>query len=161
MEISRSWPNSVCFDNKFIYVFGGLCELNNDTLNNQIEKFDISINNNTDNKWELININSNFILPFYSGTVQINNEELIIVGGKIDVKEDDIEECYHYFKNDNLIKKSDDFSLPNKDEFNGNLFIQIEEKKFGQFSSIYNDYFYIIDIENKNIELIKLEENNK
>ena len=26
---------------------------------------------------------------------------------------------------------------------------------------IYNDYFYIIDIENKNIELIKLEENNK
>ena len=161
LEISRSWPNSVCFDNKFIYVFGGLCELNNNNLNNQIEKFDISINNNTDNKWELININSSLILPFYSGIVQINNEELIIVGGKIDVKEDDIEECYHYFKNDNLIKKSDDFSLPNKDEFKGNLFIQIEEKKFGQFSSIYNDYFYIIDVENKNIELIKLEENNK
>ena len=60
--------------------------------------------------------------------------------------------------NDNILfNDNKNIKLPNNDEFNGSLFIELGDNKFGQFSSIYNDYFYIVDINNKNIELIKFD----
>ena len=153
---ARSWPSCVCLDDKYIFLFGGLCDSTNSSLNNQIEKLDITKNNN-DNKWEIFNINSDIKIPFYSGVVKINNEEFFLLGGKFDAKDNNIDECYNLSLKDKSIKKIDDVKLPNNDEFNGSLFIELGDNKFGQFSSIYNDYFYIVDINNKNIELIKFD----
>ena len=153
---SRSWPSCVCLDDKYIFLFGGLFDSIDSSLNNQIEKLDINKNNN-DNKWEIFNINSDIKIPFYSGVVKINNEEFFLLGGKFDAKDNNIDECYNLSLKDKSIKKIDDVKLPNNDEFNGSLFIELGDNKFGQFSSIYNDYFYIVDINNKNIELIKFD----
>ena len=156
LQNSRSWPSCVCLDDKYIFLFGGLFDSIDSSLNNQIEKLDINKNNN-DNKWEIFNINSDIKIPFYSGVVKINNEEFFLLGGKFDAKDNNIDECYNLSLKDKSIKKIDDVKLPNNDEFNGSLFIELGDNKFGQFSSIYNDYFYIVDINNKNIELIKFD----
>ena len=153
---SRSWPSCVCLDDKYIFLFGGLCDSIDSSLNNQVEKLDIN-KNNSDNKWEILNINSDIKLPFYSGVVKVNNDELFLLGGKFDAKESNIDEFYNFSLKDNSINKIEDIKLPNNDEFNGCLFIELGENKFGQFSSIYNDYFYIVDINNKSIELIKFD----
>ncbi len=73
------------FRYKYIFLFGGLCDSTNSSLNNQIEKLDITKNNN-DNKWEIFNINSEIKLPFYSGVVKINNNELFLLGGNLILK---------------------------------------------------------------------------
>ena len=156
LKHSRSWPSCVCLDDKYIFLFGGLCDSIDSSLNNQVEKLDIN-KNNSDNKWEILNINSDIKLPFYSGVVKVNNDELFLLGGKFDAKESNIDEFYNFSLKDNSIKKIEDIKLPNNDEFNGCLFIELGENKFGQFSSIYNDYFYIVDINNKSIELIKFD----
>ena len=153
---SRSWPSCVCLDDKYIFLFGGLCDSIDSSLNNQVEKLDIN-KNNSDNKWGILNINSDIKLPFYSGVVKVNNDELFLLGGKFDAKESNIDEFYNFSLKDNSINKIEDIKLPNNDEFNGCLFIELGENKFGQFSSIYNDYFYIVDINNKSIELIKFD----
>ena len=54
----------------------------------------------------------------------------------------------------------DDYKLPNKDEFDGKLFIDLGDSKYGQFSSIYSDLFYMVDLQNKNIEIIKPEQSD-
>ena len=158
LEVSRSWPSCVCIEDKFIFLFGGLCDSNDNSLINQIEKLDITKNDN-DNKWERFSVNSNIMLPFYLGVVQINNDELLLLGGKYDPKEDNIDECFNYSYKENSIKKNDDFKLPVKDEFDGKLFCNFGDNVFGQFSAIYSDFFYLIDLNQKSIELIKLENN--
>ena len=56
LEVSRSWPSCVCIEDKFIFLFGGLCDSNDNSLINQIEKLDITKNDN-DNKWERFSVN--------------------------------------------------------------------------------------------------------
>ena len=50
--------------------------------------------------------------------------------------------------------------MPLKDEFNGKEFILLENDLYGQFSSFYSNYFYVVDVNKKAIELIKYEEND-
>ena len=99
------------------------------------------------------------MLPFYIGVVKINNDELLLLGGKYAPTEDNIDECFSYSYKENSIKKVDEYKLPIKDEFDGKLFCNIGENIFGQFSAIYSDFFYIVDLNQKSIELIKLENN--
>ena len=156
LEVSRSCPSCVCYEDKFIFLFGGLCDSTDNSLTNQIEKLDIT-RNDKDNKWERFSVNSDIMLPFYLGVIQINNDELLLLGGKYDPKEDNIDECFNYSYKSNSIKKADDFKLPVKDEFDGKLFCNLGDNIFGQFSAIHSDYFYIVDLNQKSIELIKLE----
>ena len=158
LEVSRSWPSCVCYEDKYIFLFGGLCDSTDSSLNNQVEKLDITRNDNN-NKWERFNVNSDIMLPFYIGVVKINNDELLLLGGKYAPTEDNIDECFSYSYKENSIKKVDEYKLPIKDEFDGKLFCNIGENIFGQFSAIYSDFFYIVDLNQKSIELIKLENN--
>ena len=158
LEVSRSWPSCVCYEDKYIFLFGGLCDSTDSSLNNQVEKLDIT-RNDSNNKWERFNVNSDIMLPFYIGVVKINNDELLLLGGKYAPTEDNIDECFSYSYKENSIKKVDEYKLPIKDEFDGKLFCNIGNNVFGQFSAIYSDFFYIVDLNQKSIELIKLENN--
>ena len=51
--------------------------------------------------------------------------------------------------------------MPLKDEFNGKEFVLLENDLYGQFSSFYSNYFYVVDVNKKTIELIKYEDNKK
>ena len=159
LEVSRSWPSCVCYEDKYIFLFGGLCDSTDSSLNNQVEKLDIT-RNDSNNKWERFNVNSDIMLPFYIGVVKINNDELLLLGGKYAPTEDNIDECFSYSYKENSIKKVDEYKLPIKDEFDGKLFCNIGNNVFGQFSAIYSDFFYIVDLNQKSIELIKLENND-
>ena len=160
LENSRSWSSCISIDDKFIFVFGGLIEVpDGKNKSRLVEKLDIT-NTSPDNKWETLEVKSDIDLSFYFGVLKIDKEKILLLGGKFDPKEDNIDKCFSYSFESNTVFEEAEFKLPNKDEFDGKIFIELGNKQFGQFSSIYPDMFYIVDIDSKSIEVIKSENNS-
>ena len=160
LEISRSWPSVCSIDDKIIFLFGGLCDSNEEKYRNLVEKLDVTKNYKEDDKWETFEVKSEIEIPFYLGILKLSNEKLLLLGGKYDLKEDNIDTCFVYNYKENHVEKENEFKLPLKDEFNGKEFILLENDLYGQFSSFYSNYFYVVDVNKKAIELIKYEEND-
>lgn len=160
LENSRSWPSCISYNDKFIFLFGGLWETSEiPDRTKTVEKLNF---NEQNAKWETIEIKSTLdAFPFYFGVLKANNEKLLLLGGKYDAKEDNIDTVLGYNFESNEVSEEKDFKLPHKDEFDGKLFMDLGDGKFGQFSSIYSSRFYIINPETKEIEIESLEEEKK
>ena len=68
--------------------------------------------------------------------------------------------CYKFNSNNISLEIDQEIKLPNKDEFDGKTFFTLGEDKYGIFSSIHSENFYIFDSKNKEFEVITLEETN-
>ena len=156
LKESRSWPSCLEYKNKYIFVFGGLCHnyINEDNI--LIEKLDISIDSN---KWIQLNYNynKNIKLPFYFGLVNIDDNSFLLMGGKYNTKENNMNDCYKIIFDEKRIEieKDEDFKLPQKEEFNGKMFANFGKNYFGEFSSLSYGTFYLVNSLEKKIKEIK------
>ena len=175
LNYSRSYSNSIVINDN-LFVFGNINEIVNKTI---IEKLNIDFNDEENLKWEIFEINE--IIPFYSGMIydNRNNENLIIVGGKFDDKEESKKDIYNLNIKDLTVNKLD-YVLDEQEEFNGKMFIPLYENqnnesinesdfsrdendfncnKFGLFSEINPCVFYIYNINDCLFERKEFEEN--
>ena len=162
LAFERTFPNALIYNNN-IFIFG---KINNseENENNIIEYINISENENNNSKWNQIKIKNKF--PFNSGIIMLEKNSFLLVGGKIDLNENSINNCYSMIINkiDNKYKidiKLSDIKLDQVNEFNGNIFSNLDENNlnYGLFSSnnpfllcIYNkksNSFSYIQSENK------------
>ena len=152
---SRSWPSCFGYKNKYIFVFGGLCHNIANENNILIEKLDIS---DIHKKWENFNFSydNKIKLPYYFGLLHINENSFILVGGKYNNKENNMNDTYRIIIDDNNIniKKDTEFKLGKKEEFNGKMFTNLGNNYFGEFSSYSYGNFYLFNSLNKTIEEI-------
>lgn len=152
---SRTWPSCLEYKNKYIFVFGGLFHNHIKDDNIIIEKLDII---NINNKWEklIFNYNNKIKLPFYFGLVHIYDNSFLLMGGKYNSKENNMNDCYKIIIDDKKIdiKQDIDFILPKKEEFNGKMFSYFGNNFYGEFSSSSYRTFYLVNSLNKTIEEI-------
>ena len=155
LKDSRSWPSCLEFKNKYIFVFGGLCHNYVNNNNILIERLDI---NDINNKWENLTFSydNHIKLPYYFGLVHLYDNSFILVGGKYNTKENNMNDSYKIIIDDNNIniKKDTDFKLGKKEEFNGKMFTNFGNNYFGEFSSMSYGTFYLINSLNKTIKEI-------
>ena len=152
LEVSFSWPGLLFTENKYLYVFGGLCEIVNSS-NKKIYKTDITVN---ESKWEGIDINSNLQkIPFYSGYVQIDDKNLLVLGGKFSSIENNVDKCFRYDFGSNSFNQDGEYKLPNREIFNGKKFCDLGGGLFGEFSCFSYSKFYLVDTNSKNIDVIE------
>jgi hypothetical protein len=175
LNYSRSYSNSIVINDN-LFVFGNINEIVNKTI---IEKLNIDFNDEENLKWEIFEINE--IIPFYSGMIydNRNSENLIIVGGKFDDKEESKKDIYNLNIKDLTVNKLN-YELDEQEEFNGKMFIPLDENqnnesinesdfsrdendfncnKFGLFSEINPCVFYIYNINDCLFERKEFEEN--
>lgn len=150
MEESRSSPGCLSYEEKYLYVFGGLSENNSEIKS--IKRLDI---NNISSRWENIDLNANGPVPFYFGTLKLDNKNVLLLGGKFDIRGGNLDTCFSYSFDSNAIEKNNDFVLPNKEEFNGKVFTELGQGLFAEFSSVYSDRVYLINTASKEIEVIQ------
>ena len=151
LELSFSWPGLLFIENKYLYVFGGLCEMVTD--NKKIYKMDIS---NTGNNWEGIDINSNLPkIPFYSGLIQLSDKNIIVLGGKNSSIENNLDKCFDYDFGSNNFAENGEYKLPNREIFNGKKFYDLGGGLFGEFSCFSYNKFYLVDTSSKNIDVFE------
>ena len=152
---SRTWPSCLEYKNKYIFVFGGLGHnyVKDDRI--IIEKLDISKINN---KWEqfVFNYDNKIKLPFYFGLVHIDDNSFLLMGGKYNSKENNMNDCHKIIIDDTKIdiKNDIDFKLPKNEVFNGKMFTYFGNNFYGEFSSFSYKSFYLINSLNKTIEEI-------
>ena len=150
LAYERSYSNLLIY-NKKLFVFGKINKLNNENNenneNNIIEYLNIENDDYNNNKWISIEIDVKF--PFNSGLI-INGNNILLVGGKMDLNENSVDTCYNMSINetDEIVKiniKVSDMKLKQRDEFNGNSFYCLDEKglNYGLFSSINPNLFCI------------------
>lgn len=152
LELSFSWPGLLFTENQFLYVFGGLCEIANNP-NKKIYKMNIS---NPDSNWEGIDINSDLPkIPFYSGYVQIDDKNILVLGGKFSSAENNMDKCFKYDFGSNSFNQDSEFKLPNREVFNGKNFCNLGGGLFGEFSGFSYNKFYLVDTNSKNIDVIE------
>jgi hypothetical protein len=140
LAYERSYSNLLIY-NKKLFVFGKINKLNNENNeNNIIEYLSIENDDYNSNKWISIEIDIKF--PFNSGLIK-NGNNILLVGGKMDLNENSIDTCYNMSINeeDEIVKiniKINDAKLKQADEFNGNSFYCLDKKglNYGLFSSI-------------------------
>ena len=147
LAYERSYSNLLIY-NKKLFVFGKINKLNNENNeNNIIEYLSIENDDYNSNKWISIEIDIKF--PFNSGLIK-NGNNILLVGGKMDLNENSIDTCYNMSINeeDEIVKiniKINDAKLKQADEFNGNSFYCLDKKglNYGLFSSINPNLFCI------------------
>ena len=155
LKESRTWPSCLEYKNKYIFVFGGLGHnyVKDDHI--IIEKLDISSINN---KWEqfIFNYDKNIKLPFYFGLVHIDDNSFLLMGGKYNSKENNMNDCHKIIIDDTKIDIKNDinFKLPKNEVFNGKMFSYFGNNFYGEFSSFSYKTFYLINSLNKTIEEI-------
>ena len=152
LELSFSWPGLLFIENKFLYVFGGLCEMAS-APNKRIYKMDI----NSQDKWVGIDINSNLPkIPFYSGFVQLSDKNILVLGGKNSSIENNLDKCFMYDFGSNNYTENNEYKLPNREVFNGKKFCDLGGGMFGEFScfSSYNK-FYLVNTSSKTIDVFE------
>lgn len=149
-EIARSWPGCVSVDDTYLLLFGGLCD-KIETTNKIIEKLNIKEENS---KWEKIELAYDAPIPLYFGVININNEQVLLLGGKLNAKEDNVNTCYKFNSNNLSLEIDKEIKLPSKDEFDGKTFFTLGENLYGMFSAIHSNQFYIYDSNNKEFEVI-------
>ena len=152
---SRIWPSCFGFNNKYIFVFGGLKEHSKENLI-KIEKIDLSY---LDNKWEKINLNyeNEIKLRYNFGIINLMNNSFLIIGGKeYDENNSEINNSLRIMINNKKIdiEKEQDLMLYKNEEFNGKTFAYFGDGLYGEFSSVSYRTFYLINIITKTIEEI-------
>jgi hypothetical protein len=148
----RIWPSCFGFNNKYIFVFGGLKHyLNKKSLD--IEKMDITSN---ENKWEKIKINykNDINLPKNFGFINLRENQFLIIGGKYNSNIEDKSKIKSNYKikisNKGVeIEKEESLILHKNEEFNGKMFNYLGEGLYGEFSSISYRTFYLINMNTK------------
>ena len=151
LEVSFSWPGLLFVENQFLYVFGGLSEIVNNP-NKKIYKMNI----NSCTNWEGIDINSNLPkIPFYSGYVQVEDKNIIVLGGKFSSIENNMDNCFKFDLGSNTFNQDGDYKLPNREIFNGKTFCNLGGGLFGEFSCFSYNKFYLVDTSSKNIDVIE------
>ena len=151
LEVSFSWPGLLFVENQFLYVFGGLSEIVNNP-NKKIYKMNI----NSCTNWEGIDINSNLPkIPFYSGYVQVEDKNIIVLGGKFNSIENNMDNCFKFDLGSNSFNQDGEYKLPNREIFNGKTFCNLGGGLFGEFSCFSYNKFYLVDTSSKNIDVIE------
>ena len=162
LNSSFSWPSCLEIKNKYIYIFGGLCSSTTEQKNEKDTVLRLNIEN-LGNKWENIsfvyknNNNNDFKLPFYFGLLKLNNENILLFGGKFDLKNSNNNSFYKYELEGNVIEKCENLKLSKNEEFNGKVFYDLGNHLFGEFSSLMPGNFYLINTVNNNIESFCME----
>ena len=155
LNTSFSWPSCLEIKNKYIYIFGGLCSSTTEQKNGEDNVLRLNIEN-IQNKWENISFtyknNNNFKLPFYFGLLNLNNENILLLGGKFDLKKNNNNSFYKYKLEGNEIEKCNNLKLPKNEEFNGKVFCDLGNNFFGEFSSLIPGNFYLINTVNNSID---------
>ena len=152
LEVSFSWPGLLFTENKYLYVFGGLCEIVN-SANKKMYKMDISL---PEGKWESIDINSNLPkIPFYSGYVQIDDKNLIVLGGKFSSIENNMDKCFKFDFGSNSFNQDEEYKLPNREIFNGKKYYDLGGGLFGEFSCFSYSKFYLVNTSSKSIDVFE------
>lgn len=149
---SRTYPSCVNINEKFIYVFGGICD-NIKDLTKAIEKYDI-----IKGEWEIIELAFEEEIPIYYGVIKLSNDILMFFGGKYASNDDEVIDSFQLSINKKEIKRDESIKLSKGDEFNGKLFVNLTDNNFGGFS-LYNDLFYIFNADTKVFEEFPLQNN--
>ena len=155
LNMSLSWPSCLEFENKYIYVFGGLFDSLEENINDKkyLQRLNIE---NLENKWEnvfyVFKDNNIIQLPFYFGIVNLDNKSVLFLGGKYDSKTNNIDSCYKFEFNGNIIEKDENYKLPHNEEFNGKVFINFGKQYFGEFSALTPGNVYLINLMNRSTE---------
>ena len=150
LSFERTYPNTLIYNNN-LFVFG---KINNPIVgenDNIIEYLNIT-ENNTIYKWNQLKIKEQ--LPFNSGLIMLDKNNFLLVGGKMELNGNSINDCYSMTINSNENKytidvKLTDIKLEQGSEFNGNNFSSFDENNlyYGLFSS---NNPYLLYIYNKN-----------
>ena len=151
------WPSAIGFNNKYIFVFGGLKKYI-DKKSFIIEKIDIS---SLENKWEKLKFNyrNDIILPFNFGFINFIENQFLIIGGKCNSNFEDKSKINYSYKitinNEGIeIEKEKELFFSQKDEFNGKMFNYLGDGLYGEFSSISYRTFYLINMFTKTTQEI-------
>ena len=143
--------SNVFFYNDNIFVYGKINNSNDEENSNIIEYYNIEKDNYNynENKWNQIKLKVK--CPFNSGIIICDNNNILLVGGKMDFNENSTDTCYNLTINnkDNKFKiniELSDIKLEKPDEFNGNIFSCLDEDglNYGLFSCLnpYSLYIY-------------------
>ena len=160
----RAYPNVFIYNNN-IFVFGKINNFNDEENTNIIEYFNIEDDNYNDHIWNQIKLNIKF--PFNSGMIISNNNNILLVGGKMDLNENSIDMCYDM--KINLIEnkydidiKLSNIKLNQTDEFNGNIFCCIDQEgiNYGLFSSLNPNLLCIFNKKTNKFTYVKSDSNN-
>ena len=153
----RIWPSCFGFNNKYIFVFGGLKSYP-DKKSLDIERLDIS---SKENNWEKIKINykNDIVLPNNIGFINLKENQFLIIGGKYNSNIDDKNKIKSNYKiiigNKGVeIEKEDSLIIRQNEEFNGKMFNYLGDGLYGEFSSLSYRTFYIINMNTKTSEEI-------
>ena len=153
----RIWPSCFGFNNKYIFVFGGLKSYP-DKKSLDIERLDIS---SKENNWEKIKINykNDIVLPNNFGFINLKENQFLIIGGKYNSNLDDKNKMKSNYKiiigNKGVeIEKEDSLIIRQNEEFNGKMFNYLGDGLYGEFSSLSYRTFYIINMNTKTSEEI-------
>ena len=152
LSICYAWPECLSIEDRFLYVFGGLCEGGN--VNNKIiNRMDIMI---PGGNWEILDIKTDFEkIPFYSGIIQFGPKNALILGGKFSSIENSITKCFNLDFNTNSFNENNEYNLPNRDLFNGKRFCDLGGGLFGEFSCTSYNKFYLVNTSSKTIDIIQ------
>jgi len=159
LNIGRSWPN--CFFVKnYLYVTAGSIENKNEGDNKCFECLDL----NKCKIFERIVVNiistsgdiPNF--PFNCGLIKLNDNEIYYVGGRLEKDTESVKTCWNYDLQNKNLELKDDISLSEAEEFDGKTFVNIGNDKYGLFSAIYYNKFYVFSRSDKNFQLVQFEE---
>ena len=108
-----------------------------------------------DAKWEGIEMNSSLQkIPFYSGYVQLDDKNVIVLGGKFSSIENNMDQCFKYDFGSNNFEQDGEYKLPSRDIFNGKKFVDLGGGLFGEFSCSSYNKFYLVNTSSKNIDVI-------
>ena len=152
LENSFSWPGCLSIEDRFLYIFGGLCG-NGNTNNKKIYKMDAM---NPVGNWEILDIVSNLEkIPFYSGIVQIGQKNILVLGGKFSTIEGLVNKCFNFNLENNTFNEENEYNLTDKEIFNGKRFCDLGGGLFGEFSCSSYNKFYLLNTSSKTIDIIQ------
>ena len=150
LENSFSYPECLSIEDRFLYIFGGLCESGN---NKKMYRMDIM---KPGGNWEIIDISSNLEkIPFYSGIVQLGPKKALILGGKFSSIENSVNRCFNLDFENNSFNEESEYNLPNREIFNGKRFCDLGGGLFGEFSCSSYNKFYLVNTSSKAIDIIQ------
>ena len=153
LKDSRTWPSSFSYKNRYIFVFGGICNNYLNEANILIEKLDI---NSVNKRWEQLILNDEYQikLPYSFGLVHIYDNSFLLIGGKYNSSQNNFDSYKFVIDEKKIdIKKDKELKLAKQEEFNGKMFSNFGNNYFGEFSSFSHDKFYLIDFSNKSIDI--------
>ena len=156
LNFCRSWPNCFFINNHELYVVGGYIEGQSESnIYPKIEYLDVLKNKS----WEIkeINTGEQVSIPFNCGLLQINSE-IVLVGGRIEKEKESEKSCRVLEMKSQKITVKEDIKLAFTEEFDGKNFVFLGDDKYGQFSSIYYNKFYVFNNKEKIFETSQFNE---